>query len=111
MGEDSFEQLGVKAREEIHKEDEKVLCLVASMETIGLPQMHYKTGHSIAECISSPCMTSCLSSGFCGRNRASQRQGQGPRAPHLWASGACFPFTAANTHAHLLVASAASLKN
>lgn len=89
-------------RKESNKEEEKVSCLLlASMAIIGLPQMQHKTRHSIAECTSLPCMTSCLSSGFCGRNRVSQRWAQGPWAPRLWASAAWSPFRAANTHTHI----------
>lgn len=46
MAEASFEQLGVKVREQSKKEEVKTFCLVASMETIGLSQMQHKTGLS-----------------------------------------------------------------
>lgn len=94
MGEDSFEQLGVRVREESNKEEKKVLCLVASMEIIDLLQMQRKIRQAVAERISSSCtprdqplLSYRLSSGTCHRNQVPPRQEQGPWAPHLRASG------------------------
>lgn len=46
MVEASFEQLGVRVREQSNHKEVKTFCLVAGMETIGLSQMHHKTGLS-----------------------------------------------------------------